>query len=231
MKKISFLIPKLLLLSFAALMLVSCIKNDNIIDGDAKVKFHNSVQTGVAQDFFFNGVSYTSALTYGSSTDYVIIPIRGKNTGQEYTIISKNTKTINATDTIKETLKIGKNYSIFYKKTSDKDSSMFFHEDDVSINVDSANLAKLQFINLGYTLKGKVNIYNLNKKYNRTLSNGEMTEYIYVPIDLNAKVFLKIIDSAKIDTITASSFIKGKTYTILIDGSKTGVLQQRLISN
>ncbi|UKT64609.1 DUF4397 domain-containing protein [Pedobacter mucosus] len=239
MKRIPFQIPKIILLFTLILMFASCIKNDNIIEGDAKVKFHNVVQTAGNQTFYFNGVVYGAALAYGNSSDYLVIPIKDKGLGQEYTIISKKIvttiapplTTITPTDTIKETLKVGKNYSVYYRKINNKDSSMYFYEEDLSIKTDSAECAKIKFLNLGYTLQSKVNVFNLNKKYNRTLGYGEMTEYIYVPIDSNAAVSLNLVNSTVVSKIAAASFIKGKTYTILIDGTAAGVLQQRLISN
>lgn len=239
MRKISFSIPKIFLSFIPLVMLTSCIKNDNIIEGDAKVKFHNVVQTSGAQSIFFNGVTYGQALAYGNSTEYLVIPIKDKGKGQDYTLISKK-NVVNAIsgvitlvpiDTLQKNLMVGKNYSVFYRKSTARDSSMYFIEDDLSIAQDSSELAKLQIINLGYSLNAKVNVANVNKKYNRTLGYGEMTEYIYVPIDSNAKVSLNLVNSTIINTIPASSFIKGRTYRILIDGSLTGVLQQRLISN
>ncbi|WP_443943863.1 DUF4397 domain-containing protein [Pedobacter sp. AW1-32] len=229
MKKI-FIFPKLLLFCIPFVLLASCIKNDNGIAGDAKVMFHNMVPTGVAQDFYFNGVKYGSAVAFGSSSSYVTLPIADSQNGTIFNILSKRTLTAIVTDSLTQTLRLGKKYSLFYAKTSATDSVLRFYEDDVRTT--DTTQAKVIFRNFGYNFSNRIWIRNEGNTINDTLSNGESTTYINLPINSTSKLYFNNLDSlSKVDTLTASTFAKGKIYTILIYGSATGVLQKRVVTN
>ncbi len=220
---------KLSFLFTAVCLITACVKNDNLIKGDTKVRFFNNVDQ-LSQDFYLNGIrrTTTTGISYGNSTDYLVY-----EGDKEYNILAKNTGTTKIGDSIKYTFGIGKNYSVFYAKTSEIDSLLTIYEDNLT--PDPAN-ARLFFINLGYTLDSKVNIRNRTSSFTASLANGENSGYIVLKPDSNAKIFLNLVNSTSvIDTIPATNFYKGKTYTIIIDGVNKGVnkgkLRERLIVN
>lgn len=218
---------KLSLAFFAvALFLVSCVKNDNL-DYDTKVRFFNTVDEK-AQDFYLNGLKIAPSITYGTNSSYITAV--GE---KEYNIFARNTTTTLISDSIKYLLKVGRNYSVYYSKTSSTDSILTVLEDDLTR--DTAQVT-LFFINLGHTLGSKVSIRNESSTFVRTLGLGENSGYIKMPPGKNSKIYLNLLDSLNvIDTISYTSFTKGVKYTILIDGvnkgSRKGKLKERLIVN
>lgn len=227
MKIKSALLLELLFLFGAGCLITSCAKTDNF-DRDTKVKFFNVVNEA-AQDFYLNGNRLATGITYGNNSDYIVAA-----GDKEYQIIVKNAGTQLGNDTLKYTLGVGKNYSVYYTKTSAKDSVLKVYEDNLT--PDTAN-ARLFFINLGYTLKSRVSIRNETSTILKTtLGNGENYGYIVMPVGKNSKLYLNLADSTSvIDTISYTNFFKGKTYTIIIDGvnkgPSIGKLRERLIAN
>lgn len=224
----AFTFLKLFVLFVAVCLITACVKNDNSIKGDTKVRFFNNVEQ-LSQDFYLNGIrrATTTGISYGASTEYLVY-----EGSKEYSVLAKNTGTAKIGDSIQYTFGVGKNYSVFYTKTSENDSLLRVYEDDLT--PDAAN-ARLFFINLGYTLNSKVVVKSRTSTL-ATLANGENSGYIILPPGLNSKIFLNLVDSTSvIDTISYTNFFKGKTYTIVIDGvnkgANKGKLKERLIVN
>ncbi|RZK11640.1 MAG: DUF4397 domain-containing protein [Flavobacterium sp.] len=226
--KINF--PALLTISFVLLIIclvTSCIKNENLIKGDTKIRFFNTVGE-LSQDFYLDGKRVSTGIGYGSNTEYTVF--EGDKT---YNVLSKNTGTKITSDSISQTFSIGKNYSVFYAKTSATDSVLKVYEDDLTPDTSKS---RLFFINVGYTLGSRVSIRNETSSFTKTLGNGETSGYIVLPTGKNSKIYLNLADSTSvIDTISYTNFYKGKTYTILIDGvnkgASKGKLKERLIVN
>ncbi|MFC3559628.1 hypothetical protein [Pedobacter jamesrossensis] len=219
--KLSFLLAGICLIA-------ACVKNDNLIKGDSKIRFFNYVGE-LSQDFYMSGIrrATTTGITYGNSTEYLIY-----EGDKEYNILAKNTGTTKISDSLKYKFDIGKNYSVFYSKASETDSLLRVYEDNLT--PDTAN-SRLFFINLGYTLGSKVVIKDRTSLL-ATLANGENSGYVVLKPGINAKISLNLVDSASvIDTISHTNFYKGKTYTIIIDGvakgANKGKLKERLIVN
>lgn len=224
----AFTFLKLSFLFAVVCLITGCVKNDNLIKGDTKIRFFNNVEQ-LSQDFYLNGIrnTTTTGISYGNSTDYLVF-----EGDKEYNISAKNTGTTKIGDSIRYTFGIGKNYSVFHAKTSETDSLIRVYEDNLT--PDTAN-ARLFFINLGYTLGSKVVIKSRTSTL-ATLANGENSGYVVLPPGLNSKIFLNLVDSISvIDTISYTNFYKGKTYTIIIDGvnkgANKGKLKERLIVN
>jgi len=222
----SFLLFRFLFLFGAICLVTSCIKSDNT-DLDTKVRFFNVIDEA-AQDFYLNKVLVSSSIGYGSNSSYIVTAA-----DKIYTVFAKNTGTQNLSDSISETLKVGRNYSVYYYKSSAKDSLLKVIEDDLTPSKDSA---RILFINLSYTLASKVSIRNETSSLNFPLGNGESSGYVKVPIAKSSKLSFNLGDSTNvIDTISYTNFNKGKTYTILIDGinkgGSKGKLRERLIAN
>ncbi|GGI24046.1 DUF4397 domain-containing protein [Pedobacter mendelii] len=208
-------------------LMMSCVKNDNF-DLDTKVRFFNVVDQA-AQDFYLSGTRLSTGISYGNNSSYIVAA-----GDKEYQIIAKNAGMQLGNDTLKYTLDVGKNYSVYYIKTSAKDSVLKVYEDDLTPDTSKS---RLFFINVGYTLSSRVSIRNEDSKIiNTTLGNGEKSGYIIIPTGKNSKLYFNLTDSTGvIDTISYTNFYKGKTYTILIDGvnkgTSTGKLRERLIVN
>ncbi|WP_316803837.1 DUF4397 domain-containing protein [Pedobacter nototheniae] len=235
MKKPSFVLVKLSFLFGFILIISSCIKNNNLIAGDAKIKFFNFVNTGVAKDFYLDSGRYASNVSYGSSVSYTVVPVNNFPDGQTYNFIVKNTlKSGTLPGAAKQLIQVGKNYSAYYTKTKlvggKQDSLLVIYEDNVKPDPDKA---KLIFLNLGYNLSNKVYIRDANTTYEATLGYNEKTDYKFITIDPTAaKIYMNNLDSAMIiDTISGTSFSKGKIYTILIDSDKAGRLLKRVLGN
>lgn len=217
---------RLLFLFGAISLIMSCAKSDNT-DYDAKVRFFNVVNQA-SQDFYLNGVKLSTGISYGSNSDYIVTAA-----DKDYNIFAKNTGTTVVSDSIKSKLLVGRNYSVYYYKTSALDSVLKVYEDNLTPDTSKS---RLFFINLGYTLNSRVMIRNETSSFAITLGNGESSGYINIPTGVSSKLYLNLTDSTSVvDTISYTNFYKGKTYTILIDGvskgASTGKLRERLIAN
>lgn len=151
------------------LCLVSCVKNENTEDYDTKVRLINVIDEK-AQDFYLNGIRVATGVGYGSNSSYITVV-----GNREYGIFSKNTTTQLVSDSLKYTLGVGKNYSVYYSKTSAADSLLTVLEDDLSRDTASV---RLFFINHGYTLGSKVSIRSQSSTFSKILGLGENSGYI-----------------------------------------------------
>ncbi|MGM9478628.1 DUF4397 domain-containing protein [Pedobacter sp. GSP4] len=229
MKNTNFLFPKILLLFVPVLMICSCIKNNNFILGDAKIRFFQTAVSDTSQNFYLNGIQIGNTVAYGTNTSYVVIP--GDST---FKITTRNINTaVDASSLVGQQFKIGMNYSVYYnKKTSTAPAILTVYADDVKPDLDSA---KLTFINLGYTLASSVLVIDSAKLTNFTMGLGEVKSF-KVKVSKDTRIAFKLVTPTatnpppavtRLDTLSISN---GKVYTILFDGSKTGELQKRLIS-
>ena len=206
--------------------LSSCIKNNDFIKGDSKVKFYNTVLTGKAQDLYLGADRYGSAVSYGNNTPYVVVP---GDSASKYNVIVKNTAspTDGANASLEYGFSIGKNYSVFYTKSSPTDSLLYIKQDDVTPD---PLKAKLLIINLGYTLKSKFSFRDsLGVISEKILAYKENSGYLKLD-PKSLRIYLKLADSVRQDSLLGKSLVVGKVYTLLIDGSKSGKLQTRLIT-
>ncbi|NTE00554.1 DUF4397 domain-containing protein [Agrobacterium tumefaciens] len=231
MKKKLFLVSKLFLLSMAAICISSCIKNDNFIKGDAKIRIFQASVLDTTQNFFLNGRTLGSPTTYGTNSSYII-----EAGDSSYKITSRNfTDVTDLASLDNQRLAIGKNYSVFLTKaTPTSPSKLIFQEDDVRPNPDSA---KIIFMNLGYTLASPVivsdsaaSFTNFTMAYGATVSKKikvskltKITFRLTTPTITNPQPIVTVLDSPTV--------LNGKVYTVLIDGSKVGDLQKRLVTS
>ena len=226
MKKISVLIPKIVLLAFTTICISACIKNDNFIKGDAKIRIFNNVINDTSQNFYFNNEKLQNALSYSTNSGYLVVI--GE---QPYVIEAKNNITSVVNSTTNYTFPIGKNYSIYYTRDdSTTKPKMVIYEDTVRKNLKEA---RIMFINVGYTLNSGILLRNEKTAYKFTLTKGQKTEYISItnPTD-SGKFVCNLVDSALVvDTIAANNFVKGNVYTIIFDGTKSGKLRYRVVTN
>jgi len=216
-------------LSFAlfalTLCLVGCVKNENTNTYDTKVRFINVIDEK-AQDFYLNGIRVATGVGYGSNSSYITAV-----GDREYSIFAKNTETQIFSDSIKFSLGVGKNYSVYYSKTAATDSILTVLEDNLSRDTASV---RLFFINHGYTLNSKVSIRSQSSTFSKILGLGENSGYVKLPANKTSDIYLNLLDSVNvIDTIPFTNFVKGSNNTILIDGinkgSRRGKLRERVI--
>ncbi|RDC55504.1 DUF4397 domain-containing protein [Pedobacter chinensis] len=232
MKKRNFLTSKLFFLLFAITLLVSsCIKNNNFIKGDAKIRVFHVASTDTTQNFFLNGRQLGSAATYGTNSSYIVVA--GDST---YKITSRNINSANDLTTLAAVHpSIGKNYSVYYtRKSTTAAPELIYDEDDVRPNPDSA---KVVFWNLGYTLGSPVIVTDsgnafskltmvYGNKLTRKIKVNKSTKISFVlttPTTTNPQPVVTLLDSTTISN--------GRVYTVIIDGSRTGELQKRLVSS
>lgn len=233
MKERNFLNPTLPFILFAIVLFSSCIKNDNFIVGDSKVRIFNTIVSDTSQNFFFNkalfnSVSGISALASSTNSAYFVI-----EADKEYEIDARNSITGVSNSSIKNVFSLGKNYSIYYTQTNNLSTTkpkMIIYEDLVR---QDTSKAQIMLINLGHTLKSKVNIASKDSLYSTSLGYGEKTDYISIKtLKPASTLFFNLVDSTGVrDSISYTNFIKGKVYTIIIEGAKNGKLKERLVPN
>ncbi|MCX2575497.1 DUF4397 domain-containing protein [Pedobacter sandarakinus] len=231
MKNITLPISKLIAVAFLIMCLSACIKNDNFIEGDTKIRVFHTSALDTTQNFFLNGKSFGSAAAYGTSSAYIVVPGR-----TSYQVSSRNiTESVDLTSLPADSFNIGKNYSIFFTREGvNAKPRLLRFEDDVLINRDSV---KLTFFNLGYTLKSTVVVVDSANSFPKfTIGYGQR---------INKKI--KVSDSTRISftlttptttnpqpvvpILTSNTIQNGRVLMVLIDGSKTGELQQRVVSS
>jgi len=230
--KNTVLFIKTFFLFACAFLISSCIKNDNFIKGDAKIRFFQAASTDTTQNFYLNGIQIGTSVTYNANTNYVVIP--GDST---FKIASRNINTgVDVTVLADQTFKIGQNYSVFYlKEAIDKPAKLKVYQDDVKPDLDSA---KLTFLNLGYTLGSSVVITDSTNTASPTESSiayggiktfkvkvNKAMKYAFklsTPTATNPPPVVTRLDSLNIN--------KGRVYLILLDGDKKGELKNRIIA-
>ncbi len=235
------LFPKIFLLLTLAVLISSCIKNDNLIEGDAKVRYFQSAITDTTQNFFLNGIQSGASTTYGSNSNYVVVA--GDST---YTITSRNINTGIDVANVIQKFDIGANYSVFYTHTTPTSPAVLkVYTDDVKQDL---NVVTLNFLNLGYTLGSDVIIkddgggftefvakYGEKSTHKVVLSKATHISFaLQTPIATQPPV--KTLDSIATTTANGTDqtklvISKGLVYYVLLDGSKKGELQMRLVSS
>jgi len=231
--KNTVLFVKIFFLFACAFLISSCIKNNNFIKGDAKIRFFQAASTDTTQNFYLNGIQIGNSVAYNTNTSYVIIP--GDST---FKVTSRNIGTgVDATTLADQTFKIGQNYSVFYlKEATDKPAKLKVYQDDVKPDLDSA---KLTFLNLGYTLGSSVVIVdstNLASIKESSIGYGEMKTF-KVKVNKAMKFAFKLSTPTAtnpppaVTRLDSISINKGRVYTILFDGDKKGELKNRIISS
>ncbi|RLJ79967.1 DUF4397 domain-containing protein [Pedobacter alluvionis] len=231
--KNTVLFSKIFLLFACAFLISSCIKNDNFIKGDAKIRFFQAASTDTTQNFYLNGIQIGTSVAYNTNTSYVVIA--GDSV---FNITSKNIGTgVDVTSLANQEFKIGQNYSVFYyKEKTDGPAKLKVYTDDVKPDLDSA---KLTFLNLGYTLGSKVVITDSTNTANpieSLLGYGE-TKTFKVKVNNIMKYAFKLSSPTatnpppvvtRLDSLTINN---GRVYLILFDGDKKGELKNRIISS
>jgi len=223
---------KIFLLLTLAILISSCIKNDNFIEGDAKVRFFQAASTDTTQTFYLNGVQIGTPVAHGTNTSYVVVAGNAA-----YTIASRNLNTgVDAASLAEQTFKIGQNYSVFYYKEKAGDpAKLKVYTDDVKPDLDSA---KLTFLNLGYTLGSSVVITdstNTAKPVESTIAYGAI-KTLKVKVNKNMKFAFKLTNPTAtnpppvVPRLDSLNINNGRVYLILFDGDKKGELKNRIIS-
>ncbi|WP_293303873.1 hypothetical protein [Pedobacter sp. UBA5917] len=239
MKNTRIIFP-ILFMVLPALMLFSCIKNDNFIKGDAKIRYFQAAVTDTTQNFYLRGIQSGASTNYGSNSNYIVIA--GDST---YTITSRNINTGVDVASATQKFDIGANYSVYYTRKNTTDRPLLnVYQDDVKPNL---TVAKLTFLNLGYTLGSDVIVKDdgnafpqFTMKYGDRLSHTvNVTKATKISFTLTSTVSTQLpvstLDSLTVAPTTTKpvgslAITKGLVYTVLLDGSKKGELQMRLVS-
>lgn len=237
------IIFSILFVAMPALMLFSCIKNDNFIKGDAKIRYFQAAVTDTTQNFYLKGIQSGASTIYGSNSNYIVVA--GDST---YTVTSRKINT--GDDVASNTYKfaIGANYSIYYTHaTTTGKAILTIYQDDVKQNL---NVAKLTFLNLGYTLGSDVIIKDeaatpafpqftmkYGDKVSQTVNVNKTTKISFTLTNpISTQPVLNTLDSLATTATSTNpakslAITKGLVYTVLLDGSKLGELQMRLVSS
>ncbi|MEH3114976.1 DUF4397 domain-containing protein [Pedobacter terrae] len=228
--KNTVLFSRIFFLIACALSVSSCIKNNNFIKGDAKIRFFQVASTDTTQNFYLNGRQIGASVAYNTNTSYVVIP--GDSV---VNITSKNIGTgVDVASLAGQKFEIGKNYSIFYlKEAINQPAKLRVYQDDVRPDLDSA---RLTFLNLGYTLGSKVIITdstNTAKPTESLLGYGEIKSF-KVKVSGITKYAFKLssptaTNPPPVVTRLDSTLNNGRVYLILFDGDKKGELKNRII--
>ncbi len=229
--KNTVLFSKIFSLFACAILISSCVKNNNFIKGDAKIRFFQVASTDTTQNFYLNGRQIGASVPYNTNTSYVVVP--GDSV---FNITSKNIGTgIDVASLAGQQFKIGLNYSVFYlKEAIDKPAKLKVYQDSVRPDLDSA---RLTFLNLGYTLgANKVVITdstNTDKPTESSLGYGEIKTF-KIKVSRNTRYAFKLSNPTATNpppvvTHLDSTLNNGRLYLILFDGDKKGELKNRII--
>lgn len=205
------------------LCITSCSKKDPdlIVQGEAKIKVTNAVQTETKQDVYLDNEKLTPvALAFGETSDYLKIPSGSRNLSYQG---SNNVNTNTSLNFIPSLT-----YSTFLVSDKNANREIVNYEDNLSIS-DMAT-AKIRLINLTpYFATG----INVTVQAGAQFVNGLMFKEAsnYFTLDAGAALRYNVVGSTSIKTILAADLMPGKIYTIWFSGITTATLEAHLIEH
>lgn len=234
MKIKTIIISTFLPLAAIAIIFTSCAKNSNYVRGDARVRVFQASVLDTTQNFLLDSLAFGNATVYGSNSSYIVVEGYDDERKNLHSLVSRNINAATNLAVLRDQMfNIGKNYSVFLtRETPTSTPKLISYQDTVSINTE---VAKLVFINLGYTLESRVVIKDEGKGFDdfNLGYGGRVTKN--VKVNKATKISFALVNPiaaapavASIDSLTIS---KGRVYTVLIDGNKLKYLQKRLVDS
>jgi len=199
----------------------SCSKKnpDVIVNGQAKIKVVNAVQTDVKQDVFVDKQKMTTnSLAFGETSEYVKIPSGNR------TLSYIDTNNLNTDASLNFTPSI--TYSTFLVADRNGNREILNYEDNLS-NADIAT-AKFRVINLTPFFNTGINVsIQTGSPFVNALLFKEASNYFN--LEAGAAIRYNVVGSGSIKTIAATELIPGKIYSIWFSGLTASTLEAHLI--
>lgn len=209
------------LVSLCFLFLTSCSKKnpDVIVQGQAKVKVINAIQTGIKQDVFIDNQKMTNAaLAFAETSDYIKIPSGSRALSY---VGSDNTNTDASLNFIPSIT-----YSTFLTADRSGNREIVSYEDNLS-NPD-IKTAKFRVINLTPYFSTGINVsIQSGSPFVNALLFKEASNYFN--LEAGAALRYNVVGSGNVKTIVAEDLVPGKIYTIWFSGLTTATLEAHLV--
>ncbi|WP_316832183.1 DUF4397 domain-containing protein [Pedobacter aquatilis] len=203
--------------------LSSCSKKnpDVIVNGQAKLKVINAVQTETKQDVFIDNEKLTtSALAFGEASDYVKIPSGNRNISYVGSNNLNTDASVNFTPSI--------TYSTFLVSDRNGNREILSFEDNLS-NTDMAT-AKFRVINLTPYFNTGINVsIQTGSPFVNAILYKEASNYFN--LEAGAALRYNVVGSGTIKTIAAADLLPGKIYTIWFSGLTAATVEAHLIQD
>lgn|GEM_PF-511654 len=202
-------------------LVTSCSKKnpDVIVQGQAKLKVINAVQTDIKQDVFIDNQKMTgSALAFGETSEYIKIPSGNRNLSYVSTTNVNTDTSLNFTPSI--------TYSTFLVSDRNGNREIVSYEDNLS-NSDLST-AKFRVINLTPYFNTGINVsIQSGSPFVNALLFKESSNYFN--LEAGAALRYNVVGSGSVKTIPATDLIPGKIYSIWFSGLTAATLEAHLI--
>lgn len=216
-------ITQAVLLAICFLCITSCSKKDPdlIVQGQAKIKVTNAVQTETKQNVFIDNEKLTSAaLTFGETSDYLTIPSGNRSLSYQGSNNLNTSANLNFTPSL--------TYSTFLVSDRNANREIVSYEDNLSTS--DMTTAKIRLINLTPNFATGINV---TVQAGAQFVNGLMFKEAsnYFSLEAGAALRYNVVGSGSVKTIAATDLMPGKIYTIWFSGSTTTTLDAHLIEH
>lgn len=210
-----------ILFAVCLLLITSCSKKnpDVIVQGQAKIKVVNAVQTDVKQDVFIDNEKLTTvSLAFGETSDYVKIPSGSRNLNYTGDNMLKTDTNLNFTPSL--------TYSTFLVADRSGNKEILNYEDNLSIS--DMTTAKIRLINLTPYFNTGINVtVQAGAQFVNGLLFKEASNYF--SLETGAALRYNVVGSGSVKTIAATDLLPGKIYTIWFSGLTTATLEAHLM--
>ncbi|MFC3559629.1 DUF4397 domain-containing protein [Pedobacter jamesrossensis] len=211
------------LFTICILSLFSCSKKnpDVIVQGQAKIKVINAVQTEFKQDVFIDNEKLTTtSLAFGETSDYVKIPSGSRN----LTYVGSNNLNTDANLNFTPSL----TYSTFLVSDRNGNREIVNYEDNLSIS--DMTTAKIRLINLTPYFTTGINVtVQAGAQFVNGLLFKEASNYF--ALDAGAALRYNVVGSGSVKSIAATDLLPGKIYTIWFSGLSASTVEAHLIED
>lgn len=218
---LSTLKPPIFLFLLCSVFLLCCKKNDPnvVVQGQAKIKVINAVQSEAKQDVYIdNSKMTTAALSFGETSEYVKV----QSGSRSVSFVGSNN--LNTDTNLNFTPSL--TYSTFLVADRDGKKEIINYEDNLSIS--DMTTAKIRVVNLTPYFNTGVNVsVQTGSPFINALLFKEASNYFTV--ENGAALRYNVVGSGNIKTIPAADLIPGKIYTIWLSGLSTATLEAHLI--
>lgn len=218
---LSTLKPPIFLFLLCSVFLLRCKKNDPnvVVQGQAKIKVINAVQSEAKQDVYIdNSKMTTAALSFGETSEYVKV----QSGSRSVSFVGSNN--LNTDTNLNFTPSL--TYSTFLVADRDGKKEIINYEDNLSIS--DMTTAKIRVVNLTPYFNTGVNVsVQTGSPFINALLFKEASNYFTV--ENGAALRYNVVGSGNIKTIPAADLIPGKIYTIWLSGLSTATLEAHLI--
>lgn len=192
-----------------------------VINGEAKVKMINAVQTESNQEIFIDSEQQPiTPLGFSETTDYLKIPSGSRN------ISFVGLSGVNTGTTLNFTPSLA--YTTFLVADRTANRSIVSYEDNV-VNTDAGKV-KIRLINLSPNFTTGINVsVESGTLFGNALMFKEASNYFSIDSGLNLK--FNVVGSGSIKTINATELEAGKVYTIWFSGTAASTVEAHLVLN